>query len=102
MSGYLRERTDAELTDDLAWTERHVLEVRLEIERRKIEKAQEQKRAFVPAEKAMLVCDLIIPAIKHYRARMREEGFDCGLKEAKERCDNWRAENPGRFVLPQG
>ena len=101
MSNYLSEHTNAELAADLAWTERHVLEVKAEIERRRVEKAQEQKRALVPAEKAMLACNLLIPAIKHYQTRMREEGFDCGLKDAKERCDNWLAENPGRFVLPK-
>lgn len=101
MSGYLRKYTDKALTDALTWTERHVLEVKAEIERRKVEKEQERKRAFVPAEKALLVCGLLIPAIKHYLARMREDGLDCSLKAAKERCDNWLAENPGRFVLPQ-
>lgn len=99
MSNYLREHTDAERR--AARTERYILEVKAEIERRTIEKEQERKYALIPAEKAMLACNLLIPAIKHYQTRMREEGFVFGLKAAKERCDNWLAENPGRFVLPQ-
>lgn len=76
------------------------LKNRIELYNEEIAKCEEELRVrstrLTATEKALVICNLRILAIKSYRDRT-----SAGLTDAKDAIDAWATANPGRANIPE-